>query len=148
MGGQYHETHSTAAPSPAPTVRDFQPQSGFNAAAPVFQPGVPLAAQAPYVQTGPPSQQAASSIAPSHLAPPASALGSSSSGTGTDFARSMVTPATSAGESTAPNLADKLEALQLTSFYVRPGYGEKGRKIMVQSNYFAVRAIGGRGKKI
>jgi hypothetical protein len=85
----------------------------------------------------------------SGLAPPPSAQGTVSSGTtGTISTRHDATPATSAG-SEVPNVTDKLEALQLTSFYVRPGYGEKGKKIVVQSNYFAVRnANNAKGKLI
>lgn len=46
------------------------------------------------------------------------------------------------------HIADHLEALPLTSFYVRPGYGTSGRKVTVESNYFTVRATDGRGKMI
>jgi len=46
------------------------------------------------------------------------------------------------------NVADQLEALQLTSFYVRPGFGKEGRPLKVNSNYFAVRSLDGRGKII
>jgi hypothetical protein len=46
------------------------------------------------------------------------------------------------------NVAEQLEALQLTSFYVRPGFGKEGRPIQVVSNHFAVRAAGGRGRLI
>lgn len=138
MGGQ---PPSTVAPSPAPTVREVGPApSGFNPAAASFQPAQPAGQpQAPYAQ--PPQDMAA-------LPPPPSAQGTISSGTGTISTLREVTPATSA-ESGAPDIAEKLEALQLTSFYVRPGYGEKGRKVVVQSNYFAVRnANNARGKII
>lgn len=58
------------------------------------------------------------------------------------------TEVTGSGSSDPVNLADKLEALQLTSFYVRPGFGNEGRPLTVKSNYYAVRPIGGRGKII
>jgi hypothetical protein len=61
------------------------------------------------------------------------------------------TPFTESSKSSKPvNIKEELEALPLTSFYVRPGYGKEGRPITVESNYFAVRAIGpdGRGKII
>lgn len=51
----------------------------------------------------------------------------------------------------APSIADlteRLQQAQLGSFYVRPGYGQKGKSIEVFSNFFAVRAKGGRGKVI
>jgi hypothetical protein len=36
---------------------------------------------------------------------------------------------------------------KLTSFFVRPGYGEKGRQIEIESNFFAVRTLNkSRGK--
>ena len=45
-------------------------------------------------------------------------------------------------------LGQTLEKLQFTSFYVRPGYGSKGRPLEVLANFFAVRAKGGKGKII
>lgn len=45
-------------------------------------------------------------------------------------------------------VSDNLQKLKLTSFYVRPGFGKEGKSIDVLSNFFAVRAKGGRGKII
>lgn len=45
-------------------------------------------------------------------------------------------------------LTSKSETRKLTSFFVRPGYGERGKPVQIESNFFAVRAIGQRGKII
>lgn len=126
---------STVAPSPAPTVRDAGPAPfGFNPAAASFHPGQAQTPVAPHDGVG--------------IISPPSAQGTNLSNPSTISTIQKITPATSV-ESAVPQLADKLEALQLTSFYVRPGYGEKGRKIVVQSNYFAVRTANqARGKLI
>ncbi|BEI91628.1 uncharacterized protein CcaverHIS019_0404480 [Cutaneotrichosporon cavernicola] len=59
------------------------------------------------------------------------------------------TPGTESRRNSKPvHITEELEAMPLTSFYVRPGYGKDGRALTVESNYFAVRAIGGRGKII
>ena len=42
---------------------------------------------------------------------------------------------------TAPTSGGKTQ--RLTSFFVRPGYGEKGRPLEISSNFFAVRSLGG-----
>lgn len=66
------------------------------------------------------------------------------------------TAATTSATATAPSQAAsnltrrtdiEVEKL-LTGFHVRPGYGEKGRKVEVLSNFFQVRALGGKGKII
>lgn len=41
---------------------------------------------------------------------------------------------------TAPTSVCKTQ--RLTSFFVRPGYGEQGRPVEIQSNFFAVRTLG------
>ena len=42
-----------------------------------------------------------------------------------------------------------VDKVKLTSFYVRPGYGTRGRTIEIMSNFFSVRATdGGRAKLI
>ncbi|WRT64136.1 uncharacterized protein IL334_001065 [Kwoniella shivajii] len=48
----------------------------------------------------------------------------------------------------ATDVTETLEKLALTSFIVRPGFGQKGRHLSVLSNFFQVRAIDGRGKII
>lgn len=45
-------------------------------------------------------------------------------------------------------LQSAFDNMRLTSFYVRPGYGSKGHPIQIEANYFAVRAIGGKGKVV
>jgi eukaryotic translation initiation factor 2C len=47
----------------------------------------------------------------------------------------------------AGSIADHFQTLKLTSFYVKPGYGNDGKAIDVLSNFFMVRAKGGRDAK-
>ncbi|KAK8865920.1 hypothetical protein IAR55_001068 [Kwoniella newhampshirensis] len=46
------------------------------------------------------------------------------------------------------DVTETLEKLSLTSFYVRPGYGEKGKHLTVLANFFQVRAKDGKAKVI
>ncbi|WVQ85375.1 hypothetical protein IAT38_007540 [Cryptococcus sp. DSM 104549] len=50
------------------------------------------------------------------------------------------------GKSTV--VTDVLERLSLTSFYVRPGYGDRGKHVTVLANFFQVRTKGGGRAKI
>lgn len=67
---------------------------------------------------------------------------------GTDRAPSPVPSQNTTRESRLGELTTVLEQTRLTSFFVRPGYGERGRPVEVSSNYFAVRAKGGKAKMI
>ncbi|WWD17893.1 hypothetical protein CI109_102338 [Kwoniella shandongensis] len=46
------------------------------------------------------------------------------------------------------DITETLEKLSLTSFYVRPGYGEMGKHLTVLANFFQVRAKDGKAKVI
>lgn len=48
----------------------------------------------------------------------------------------------------ASALTETIEKLKLTSFYVRPGYGNKGKNLTVLANFFQVRAKDGKAKII
>lgn len=67
---------------------------------------------------------------------------------GTDRAPSPAPSQNTTRESRIGELTTILEQTRLTSFFVRPGYGERGRPVEVSSNYFAVRAKGGKAKMI
>lgn len=62
----------------------------------------------------------------------------------------MSRPATRSGvtASEVGTTASKLQRMQLTSFYVRPGFGKEGKPVEVLSNFFQVRARGERAKII
>ncbi|WVR05874.1 hypothetical protein IAU60_002900 [Kwoniella sp. DSM 27419] len=46
------------------------------------------------------------------------------------------------------DLSERYKTMALTSYFVRPGYGNSGRHLTVRSNFFQVRSIQGRGKTI
>ncbi len=58
---------------------------------------------------------------------------------GTDRAPSPARSQNTTRESRIGELTTILEQTRLTSFFVRPGYGERGRPVEVSSNYLAVR---------
>ena len=80
------------------------------------------------------------------------ALSSGPSATTTPSNLSLLAPRQSA-PSTATDYASvsgksSAQRKKLTSFFVRPGYGERGRKVSILANFYAVRASEGRGKII
>lgn len=69
--------------------------------------------------------------------------------TGNTRATAVSTPSTDNSKGSKPHHpGERLEALPLTSFIVRPGFGKQGTPLTVESNYFMVRALDGRGKII
>ncbi|WWC86242.1 uncharacterized protein L201_001115 [Kwoniella dendrophila CBS 6074] len=94
----------------------------------------PPAYDAPHNRAGPPSTSQGNY--PSRA--PSSARG--------DSARRPPTVTSSNARNT--DISESLEKLALTSFYVRPGYGQEGRSLTVLSNFFQVRATDKRAKVI
>nr|XP_018267308.1 uncharacterized protein I303_01293 [Kwoniella dejecticola CBS 10117]OBR89466.1 hypothetical protein I303_01293 [Kwoniella dejecticola CBS 10117] len=126
-----------------PDVNTSQPDratlapSSYGARDDRSQYGVPSRASLTHFHDAPPHQDR--SFQPQMSGPLSIARGSE---------RRAPSIAASSSRAGITEISESLEKLPLTSYYVRPGYGEAGKPLTVQSNFFQVRSTENRRAKI